>query len=83
MIYDNPRSRSFTDICPRSLRFNILKLLFLKKKTRLFEAKFHMEPPWDIGMKIYSIIPGHMTKMASRPIYGKKLQQSFSSELRD
>ena len=31
-IYDNPRSRSFFDLCSRSLRFNIFKLLFLKKK---------------------------------------------------
>ena len=52
MVYDNPRSRSFNDLCPRSLRY-ILKLLFLKKKnSRSFEATFHMEPPWDVGMKI-------------------------------
>ena len=30
IIYDNPRSRSFTDLCPRSLRFNIFKFPFLK-----------------------------------------------------
>ena len=33
-------------ICPRSLRFNILKLLFLRNATPI-EAKFHIEPPWD------------------------------------
>ena len=32
------------------------------------EAKFHMEPPWDGGMKIYSNGPGHMTSMAAMPI---------------
>ena len=68
--------------CPSSLRLNILKLLFLKN-TRPFEAKFHTEPSWDVGMKIYSNIPGHMTKMASRPIYGKNLQKSPSTEPRD
>ena len=31
-----------------------------------------MEPPWDVGMKICSNVPGHMVKVASRPIYGKK-----------
>ena len=31
-IYDNPRSRQFIDLCPRSLRFNIFKLLCLKIK---------------------------------------------------
>ena len=30
-IYDNPRSRSLIDICLKSLRFNIFRLLFLKK----------------------------------------------------
>ena len=47
-IYDNLRSMSFIDFCPRSLRFNIFKLLFLKKHQTT-EAKFHMEPPWDVG----------------------------------
>ena len=47
-IYDNPRSRSFIDICLRSHRFNIFKLLFLKKHQAI-EAKFHMETPWDVG----------------------------------
>ena len=39
-----------------------------------------MESPWDVGIKIYSNVPGHMTKMASRSIYGKNLQKSPSSE---
>ena len=41
--------------------------------TRPFEAKFHMEPPWDGGTKAYSNGLGHMTKMAAMPIYGKNL----------
>ena len=55
---------------------------FSSKNTKPFEAKFHMEPPWDVGMKIYSNVLGHMTKMASRLIYGKNLQKSPSSEPR-
>ena len=39
--------------------------------TRPFEAKFHMEPPLDGGTKAFSNGPGHMTKMAAMPIYGK------------
>ena len=31
-----------------------------------------MGPPWDVGMTIYSYVPDHMTKMASKPKYGKK-----------
>ena len=45
-----------------------------------FEAKFHVEPPWDGGTKIYSNGPGHMTKMAVIPIYGKNLKKSSSPE---
>ena len=45
------RSRSFTDLHPRSLRFNIFKLLFLEN-ARWIEAKFHLEPPRDEGMKL-------------------------------
>ena len=34
--YDNPRSRSFIDLCPRSLRFNIFKLFLKKKNNRSY-----------------------------------------------
>ena len=34
------------------------------------EAIFDLEPPWDGGTKIYSNGLGHMTSMASMPIYG-------------
>ena len=44
--------------------------------TGSIEAKFHMEPPWDGGTKVCSNGPGHMTKMAAIPIYGKKLKKS-------
>ena len=33
-----------------------------------------MEPPWDGGTKVCSNGPGHMTKMATMPIYGKNLK---------
>ena len=77
MICDNPWSRSFTDLCPILHRFGIFILHFLKNR-RPFEAKFHMESPWDVGMKICSNILGHVTKMASMPKYGKNLQKSSS-----
>ena len=38
-------------------------------------VKFHMEPPWDGGTKVCSNGPGHMTKMAVTPIYGKNLKK--------
>ena len=33
-----------------------------------------MELPWDRGTKVCSNGPGHMTKMAAMPIYGRNLK---------
>ena len=43
------------------------------------EAKFHVEPPWDGGTKVCSNDTGHMTKMATMPIYGKNVKKIFFS----
>ena len=40
-----------------------------------------MEPPWEIGKKVYINGPGHMTRMATTPIYDENLQKSFPTEL--
>ena len=84
-LYEYQRSRSFIDLLPksfidlgpRSLRVNIFKLLHLRKAGPI-EAKFHVEPPWDVGTKVCSNGPGHMTKVAAKPIYGKNLKKSSS-----
>ena len=52
----------------------------LLRNTGQIEAKFHMESPWDGGKKVCSNGPGHMTKMAAMPIYGKNLKKSSSLE---
>ena len=39
-----------------------------------------MEPPWDGGTKVCSKNPGHMTKMATMPIYGKNVKKSSSPD---
>ena len=70
---------SFIDLGPRSLRFTFANFFSLET-ARPVEAKFHMEPTWDEGMKIYSNGPGHMTNMAAMPIYGKTLKKTFSLE---
>ena len=58
--------------------------VFSSKNTKPFEAIFHMELPWDVGVKFCSNVPGHMTKTASSPIYSKKkLQKYLSPEPRD
>ena len=36
------------------------------------KAKFHVAPIWERGKKLYINCPGHMTKVAAMPIYGKK-----------
>ena len=36
-----------------------------------------MESPWDGGTKVCSNGPGHMTKMAAIPIYGKNLKKNI------
>ena len=38
-----------------------------------------MELLWDRGTKVCSNGPGHITKMAAMPIYGKNLKKIFSS----
>ena len=53
--------------------------IFSSETTGPIEAKFHMEPPLDGGMKVCSNGPGHMSKMAAMPRYGKNLKQ-FSPE---
>ena len=52
--------------------------IFSSETTGQIEAKFHVEPPWDGGTKVYSNGPGHMTKMAAMPIYGKNVKKSFT-----
>ena len=43
------------------------------------KAKFYVEPPWEEGTKVYINGPGHMTKMAATPIYGKNPSKIFFS----
>ena len=42
------------------------------------KAKIYVEPPWEGGTKVYINGPGHMTKMAAMPIYGKNPSKIFS-----
>ena len=41
------------------------------------EIKFHMTTPYDWLAKFYANCYGHMTKMATKPIYGRKLFKYF------
>ena len=43
----------------------------ISKTAWPIKAKFHLMPPWVGGMKACLRYLGHMTKMATMPIYGK------------
>ena len=58
-------------VCLLSTLLNILS----SETSGPIEARFRMESPWDGIMKICSNGPGHMTKMAVMPIYGKKFKK--------
>ena len=44
---------------------------FSSENTGPISNKFHMQPLGKGGKKIYIFCPGHITKMATLPIYGK------------
>ena len=47
--------------------------IFSSETAWPIKAKLYVEPPWEGGTKVYINGPGHMTKVASMPIYGKNL----------
>ena len=54
--------------------------IFSSETAWPIKAKFYDEPPWKEGTKVCINGPGHMTKMAAMPIYGKKLKKYSSPE---
>ena len=54
--------------------------IFSSETAWPIKAKFYVEPPWEGGTNSCINGPGHMTKMAERPIYGKNLKKSSSPE---
>ena len=57
MIYDKPRSRSFIYFVQRHSG-STFSNFFSFKNTKAFEAKWHMEPPWDVWMTFYNKYAG-------------------------
>ena len=74
------RSRSLFDLCTRLLRYVLSNIW--SKTTEPIKAKFHMEPLWVGGMKVYSNDPAHVTNMATVPMYGKNYLKVFSGTKR-
>ena len=71
-----PASIRPASICPSTFS-NISS-----ETTGPIKLRFHMETSYDAGTKVCSNGPGHMTKMAARPIYGKNPLKIFFSRTR-
>ena len=52
----------------------IFSNVFSSETAWPIKAKFYVEPSWEGRTKVYINGPGHMTKMAAMPIYGKTLK---------
>ena len=51
--------------------------IFFSETAGPIKAKFYVEPLWVGGTKVCSWDPGHMTKMAAMPIYGKNSKKNL------
>ena len=65
---------------PSVVRPSTISNIFSSETAWPIKAKFYVEPPWEGGTKVCINGPGHMTKMAAMPIYGKNLKKSSSPE---
>ena len=63
---------------PASVRPSTISNIFSSETPWPIKAKFYVEPPREGGTKNYINGPGHMTKMAATPIYGKTPSKIFS-----
>ena len=69
-LYEYQRSRSLIDL-GQNLSNSIFLNFFSSISPKPIEVRFHVKPPSDSGTITYSNGPGHMTKTAAMPIYGK------------
>ena len=63
---------------PSVVRPSTFSNIFSSETAWPINAKFYVEPPWEGGTKVYITGPGHMTKMAATPLYGKNPSKIFS-----
>ena len=59
---------------PSVVRPSTFSNIFSSETAWPIKAKFYVEPPWEGGTKVCINGPGHMTKMAAMPIYGKNFK---------
>ena len=71
-------------ICPHPgaiyMYISIIFKHLISETTWPIKAKFYVKHLKDGVINVYINNPGHMTKMAARPIYGKNLSKSSSPE---
>ena len=69
-------------VCPSvrrpSVRRPQFSKIFFSETAWPIKAKFYMKHLWEGGTNVYINNPGHMTKMAAMPIYGKNPSKIFS-----
>ena len=80
MVLAHLRQRLIGEHGPSSIRSSVrpstISNIFSSETAWPIKAKFYVEPPWEGRTKVYINGPGHMTKMAAMPIYGKNLKKS-------
>ena len=69
----DPASVRHPSVCPFTF-----SNIFSSETAWPIKAKFYVEPPWVGVTKVCINGPGHMTKMAAMPIYGKNLKKYSS-----
>ena len=73
------KSTSFIDLVQGHSDLTFSNFFSLETAKQI-EAKFHVEPLWERGMKVNINGLCHMTKMAAMSTYGKNLLKSSSLE---
>ena len=64
---------------PSSVRRPPFSKIFFSETAWPIKVKFYMKHLWEGGTNVYINNPGHMTKMAAMPIYGKNPSKIFFS----
>ena len=82
IVYQSLRHPSVVRRLSSVGRPSTISNIFFSETTGPIELKFHMETPKDGVTKVCSNGPGHMTKMAAMPIYGKTPLKIFYSRTR-
>ena len=75
----NSKGQGISLILVQGHSYSTFSNFFSLESAKPSEVKFHMEPQLDGGTKVCSNGPGHMTRMAAIPIYGKNIKKIFFS----